>query len=122
MENHFCSVKSSVNFTVYGTKREADLVSRVNWRDIRLINLAKCNRSMLTTQSHLNSVPKGGGGGAMLEKNMENHFCSIKSSINFTVYGTKREADLVFASKPEMYSLNQFSQVQSKHADNAITP
>ena len=56
----------------------------------------------------------------MLEKNMENHFCSIKSSVHFTVYGTKREAYLVFSSKPERYSLNQFSQVQSKHDNNVI--
>ena len=74
---------------------------------------------MTTTQSHLNSVPRGR---AMLEKNMENHFCSVKSSVNFTVYGTKREAYLVFESKPERYSLNQFSQVQSMHDDNAIAP
>ena len=38
------------------------------------------------------------------------------------VYGTKREAYMVFMSKPERYSLNQFSQVQSKHDDNVIAP
>ena len=58
----------------------------------------------------------------MLEKNTENHFCSVKRFVNFTVYGTKRETDLVFVSKPERYLLNQFSQVQSKHDDNVIAP
>ena len=37
-------------------------------------------------------------------------------------YRTQREAYPVFVSKPERYSLNQFSQVQLKHDGNAIPP
>ena len=82
-----------------------------------LNQFSQVQSNMPTTQSRLNSVPRGGGN---VKKTMKNHFCSVKSSINLTVYGTKREADLVFASKPEGYSLNQFSQVESKHEDNVI--
>ena len=83
-----------------------------------LNQFSQVQSNMPTTQSRLNSVPRGGGGN--VKKTMKNHFCSVKSSVNFTVYRTKREADLVFASKPEGNSLNQFSQVESKHEDNVI--
>ena len=113
-----------MKFTFYGTKREAYLVFA-----------GKPNRYSLNQFSQVQSKHDDNAiaplfvsqEGSNASKKHEKPFCSVnlnKRSVNSSVtfYGTKREAYLVFASKPERYSLNQFSQVQRKHDDNAIAP